>query len=184
MTEPAEGGADTASGGRGGDRLNPAGFPVTHGLPAAAGLPPGPQPVEVLLVEDDAGDELMTREAFEDNRIGNRLHVVRDGRQALDFLYRLGDHADAPRPGLVLLDLNLPRVDGRQVLEKIKADPNLADIPVVVLTTSSAEEDILRSYNLHANAYVTKPVDLDRFVAAIRTIDDFFVTVVKLPRRA
>jgi two-component system response regulator len=181
----ATGGADaTTSAGRSGEHLNSGGFPITPGLPAAAGLPPGPQPVEVLLVEDDAGDELMTREAFEDNRIGNRLHVVRDGREALDYLYRLGGYADAPRPGLVLLDLNLPRVDGRQVLEKIKADPDLADIPVVVLTTSSAEEDILRSYNLHANAYVTKPVDLDRFVAAIRTIDDFFVTVVKLPRRA
>jgi CheY-like chemotaxis protein len=142
------------------------------------------QPIEVLLVEDDPGDELMTREAFEDNKIRNTLHVVRDGQEALDFLYRRGEYADAPRPDLVLLDLNLPRYDGRQVLEQIKGDPELSLIPVVVLTTSSAEEDILRSYKLHANAYVTKPVDLDQFIAAVRQIDEFFVTVVRLPGRA
>jgi CheY-like chemotaxis protein len=141
-----------------------------------------PKPVEVLLVEDDAGDELMTREAFEENRIGNTLHVVRDGLEALDFLYRRGDHPAAPRPDLILLDLNLPKYDGRQVLEQIKADPDLCHIPVVVLTTSSAEQDILRSYKLHANAYVSKPVELEQFIAAIRQIDDFFVTFVKLPR--
>nr|WP_202446059.1 MULTISPECIES: response regulator [Streptomyces] len=137
-----------------------------------------------MLVEDDPGDELMTREAFEDNKIRNTLHVVRDGQEALDFLYRQGEHTDAPRPDLVLLDLNLPRYDGRQVLEKIKTDPELALIPVVVLTTSSAEEDILRSYKLHANAYVTKPVDLEQFIGAVRQIDDFFVSVVRLPGRA
>nr|WP_202532975.1 MULTISPECIES: response regulator [unclassified Streptomyces] len=136
------------------------------------------------MVEDDPGDELMTREAFEDNKIRNTLHVARDGEEALDFLYRRGAHADAPRPDLILLDLNLPKYDGRQVLEQIKQDPELALIPVVVLTTSSAEEDILRSYKLHANAYVTKPVDLDQFIAAVRQIDDFFVTVVRLPGRA
>ncbi|MBT2429550.1 response regulator [Streptomyces sp. ISL-112] len=140
------------------------------------------QPVEVLLVEDDPGDELMTREAFEDNKIGNTLHVVRDGEEALDFLYRRGRHTGAPRPDLILLDLNLPKYDGRQILQKIKSDEDLAHIPVVVLTTSSAEEDILRSYKLHANAYVTKPVDLDQFIAAVRQIDEFFVTVVRLPR--
>ncbi|MFB8752557.1 response regulator [Streptomyces parvulus] len=140
-------------------------------------------PIDVLLVEDDPGDELMTREAFEDNKIGNTLHVVRDGEEALDFLYRRGDHAGAPRPDLILLDLNLPKYDGRQVLEQIKSDSELSDIPVVVLTTSAAEEDILRSYKLHANAYVTKPVDLDQFIAAVRQIDDFFVQVVRLPRR-
>ncbi|OEJ23236.1 two-component system response regulator [Streptomyces agglomeratus] len=140
------------------------------------------QPIEVLLVEDDPGDELMTREAFKDNKIGNTLHVAHDGQEALDFLYRKGQHTNAPRPDLILLDLNLPKYDGRQVLERIKSDPDLAHIPVVVLTTSSAEEDILRSYRLHANAYVTKPVDLDQFVSAIRQIDDFFVTVVRLPR--
>ncbi|NLG55441.1 MAG: response regulator [Rhodococcus sp.] len=140
------------------------------------------QPIDVLLVEDDPGDELMTREAFEFNKVGNTLHVVRDGEQALDFLYQRGEHTDAIRPDLILLDLNLPKYDGRQVLEKIKNDPDLSDIPVVILTTSAAEEDILRSYKLHANAYVTKPVDLDQFIAAIRQIDDFFVQVVRLPR--
>lgn len=142
------------------------------------------QPIEVLLVEDDPGDELMTREAFEDNKIRNTLHVVRDGEEALDFLYRRGAHPKAPRPDLILLDLNLPKYDGRQVLAQIKADAELALIPVVVLTTSSAEEDILRSYKLHANAYVTKPVDLDQFIAAVKQIDDFFVTVVRLPGRS
>jgi two-component system response regulator len=139
------------------------------------------QPITVLLVEDDPGDELMTREAFEHNKVGNALHVVRDGAEALDFLYRRGAHAAAPRPDLVLLDLNLPKRDGREVLEEIKSHPDLSAIPVVVLTTSSAEEDIMRSYRLHANAYVTKPVDFDQFINAIRQIDDFFVTVVRLP---
>ncbi|GAB2817197.1 response regulator [Actinocorallia aurea] len=140
------------------------------------------EPIEVLLVEDDPGDELMTREAFETNKIGNRLHVVRDGAEALDYLFRQGEYADAVRPDLILLDLNLPKRDGREVLEQIKTSPELAAIPVVILTTSSAEEDILRSYHLHANAYVTKPVDFDQFIAAIHKIDEFFVTVVKLPR--
>lgn len=139
--------------------------------------------IDVLLVEDDPGDELMTREAFEFNKVGNNLHVVRDGEQALDFLYRRGEYANAIRPDLILLDLNLPKYDGRQVLEKIKSDEDLADIPVVILTTSGAEEDIVRSYKLHANAYVTKPVDLDQFIAAVRQIDDFWVQVVRLPGR-
>ncbi|MCA1004713.1 response regulator [Rhodococcus hoagii] len=139
--------------------------------------------IDVLLVEDDPGDELMTREAFEFNKVGNNLHVVRDGEQALDFLYRRGEYADAIRPDLILLDLNLPKYDGRQVLETIKSDQDLADIPVVILTTSGAEEDIVRSYKLHANAYVTKPVDLDQFIAAVRQIDDFWVQVVRLPGR-
>jgi CheY-like chemotaxis protein len=138
--------------------------------------------VDVLLVEDDPGDVLMTREAFEHHKLRNNLHVVADGVEALRFLRREGEHADAPRPGLVLLDLNLPRKDGREVLAEIKSDESLRSIPVVVLTTSEAEEDILRSYDLHANAYVTKPVDFDRFIDVIRQIDDFFVTVVKLPR--
>ncbi|AHD19225.1 response regulator [Rhodococcus pyridinivorans] len=141
------------------------------------------RPIDVLLVEDDPGDELMTREAFEDNKIGNTLHVVRDGEEALDFLYRRGEYENAPRPDLILLDLNLPKYDGRQVLEQVKSDTDLTDIPVVVLTTSAAEEDILRSYKLHANAYVTKPVDLDQFIHAVRQIDEFFVQVVRLPRR-
>ncbi|GFG97475.1 response regulator [Mycobacterium timonense] len=137
--------------------------------------------IDILLVEDDPGDELITREAFEHNKLKNRLHVAHDGEEGLDYLYRRGEFADAPRPDLILLDLNLPKYDGRQLLEKVKSDPDLAQIPVVVLTTSSAEEDILKSYKLHANAYVTKPVDLDQFMKAVRQIDEFFVQVVRLP---
>jgi CheY-like chemotaxis protein len=139
--------------------------------------------VDVLLVEDDEGDVLMTREAFEFYKIGNPLHVVTDGAQALQFVRRTGPFADAPRPGLILLDVNLPRVSGLEVLAELKADPDLMLVPVVMLTTSQAEEDILRSYRLHANAYVTKPVDFENFVAAIRQIDDFFLSLVKLPER-
>lgn len=138
--------------------------------------------IDVLLVEDDPGDALMTQEAFEHHKIRNILHVVKDGVEALEFLRREGQYADAPRPGLILLDLNLPRKDGRDVLAEVKTDDELRSIPVVVLTTSEAEEDILRSYSLYANAYVTKPVDFDRFIEVVRQIDDFFVTVVKLPR--
>ncbi len=139
--------------------------------------------VQVLLVEDDPGDVLMTREAFEDYKVHNQLHVVNDGEQAMAFLRQEGEYADLPRPDLVLLDLNLPRMDGRQVLDAIKSDPDLSSIPVVVLTTSEAEDDVLRSYSLHANAYVTKPVDFERFINVVRQIDDFFVSVVRLPRR-
>ena len=138
--------------------------------------------IDVLLVEDDPGDALMTQEAFEHHKIRNSLHIVKDGVEALEFLRREGQYENAPRPGLILLDLNLPRKDGREVLSEVKADAELRSIPVVVLTTSEAEEDILRSYSLHANAYVTKPVDFDRFIEVVRQIDDFFVTVVKLPR--
>ncbi len=140
------------------------------------------KPVDVLLVEDDEGDVLMTKEAFEFHKIRNPLHVVTDGEQALQFVRRTGPFADAPRPGLILLDVNLPRVNGLEVLAELKQDPDLLLIPVVMLTTSKAEEDILRSYQLHANAYVSKPVDFDNFVAAIRQIDDFFLTLVQLPR--
>ena len=140
------------------------------------------EPVDVLLVEDDPGDVLMTREAFEFYKIRNPLHVVSDGEQALHFLRRTGNFADAPRPGLILLDVNLPRVSGLEVLAELKKDPELLLIPVVMLTTSQADEDILRSYQLHANAYVSKPVDFEQFIAAIRQIDDFFMTLVKLPR--
>ncbi|GAA4733114.1 response regulator [Isoptericola chiayiensis] len=139
--------------------------------------------IEVLLVEDDPGDVLMTREAFAEHKVANRLSVVADGVSALEFLRRTGEHADAPVPDLILLDLNLPRMDGREVLAAVKADPDLKHIPVVVLTTSEAEEDVLRSYALHANAYVTKPVDFDRFIEVVRQIDDFFVSVVRLPAR-
>jgi CheY-like chemotaxis protein len=138
--------------------------------------------IDVLLVEDDPGDVLMTREAFQHYKIRNQLHVVTDGEQALQFLHRTGEYASAPRPGLILLDLNLPRRDGLEVLAELKADPGLRVIPVVILTTSQAEEDILRSYSLHANAYVSKPVDFERFMEVIRQIDSFFVTVVQLPR--
>ena len=138
--------------------------------------------IDVLLVEDDPGDALMTQEAFEHHKIRNTLHVASDGVEALRFVRREAPFEDAPRPGLILLDLNLPRKDGREVLSEVKNDPELRSIPVVVLTTSEAEEDILRSYSLHANAYVTKPVDFDRFIEVVRQIDDFFVTVVKLPR--
>lgn len=141
------------------------------------------QPIEVLLVEDDPGDALMTREAFAEHKVGNRLHVVSDGVEALRFLRREGEYAQAPRPHLILLDLNLPRKDGREVLQEIKQDENLARIPVVVLTTSEAEEDVIHSYQLHANAYVTKPVDFDQFIKVVQQIDDFFVTVVRLPHR-
>jgi CheY-like chemotaxis protein len=137
--------------------------------------------VHVLLVEDDPGDVLMTQEAFEHHRIRNPLHVVSDGAAALRFLRREGEHADAPRPGLILLDLNLPLMNGREVLAEVKSDERLRSIPVVVLTTSQAKEDIVRSYDLYANAYVTKPVDFTRFMEIIRQIDDFFVTVVRLP---
>jgi CheY-like chemotaxis protein len=137
--------------------------------------------VDVLLVEDDPGDVLMTQEAFADHKVHNRLHVVADGVEAMAFLRKEGSYADVPTPDLILLDLNLPKMDGREVLAAIKEDPTLRSIPVVILTTSEAEEDVLRSYSLHANAYVTKPVDFERFIQVVRRIDDFFVTVVRLP---
>lgn len=139
--------------------------------------------IQILLVEDDPGDVLITREAFAENKVRNNLSVVADGETAMAFLRREGDFAAAPRPDLILLDLNLPRKAGHEVLAEIKSDADLQRIPVVVLTTSDAEEDIVRSYDLHANAYVTKPVDFDRFLNVVRQIDDFFVTVVKLPGR-
>jgi len=140
-------------------------------------------PIQVLLVEDDPGDVLMTREAFKDYKIANELTVVSNGEDAIAFLRREGAYANAPTPDLVLLDLNLPRRDGREVLREVKGDESLRRIPVVVLTTSDAEEDVLSSYDLHANAYVRKPVDFEQFVAAVRAIDDFFISVVRLPGR-
>lgn len=139
--------------------------------------------IDVLLVEDDPGDVLMTREAFEHNKVRNTLTVVADGVSALEYLRKEGEHADATTPDLILLDLNLPRMDGREVLEALKADERLRMIPVVVLTTSEAEDDVVRSYALHANAYVTKPVDFDAFITVVRQIDEFFVEVVRLPQR-
>jgi CheY-like chemotaxis protein len=139
------------------------------------------RPIEILLVEDDPGDTLITTEALQRSRVTNNLNCVANGEEALAYLRRDGDYADAVRPDLVLLDLNLPRRDGREVLAEVKADESLRRIPVVVLTTSQAEEDILRSYDLHANAYVTKPVDFDRFVDVVRSIDEFYFTIVRLP---
>lgn len=140
--------------------------------------------IDVLLIEDDPGDVLMTQEAFADHKVRNRLTVVTDGVDALALLRKEGQYADFPTPDLILLDLNLPRMDGREVLAEIKNDPALSHIPVVVLTTSEAQEDILGSYRLHANAYVTKPVDFEQFIRIVRQIDDFFISVVKLPRTA
>ena len=139
------------------------------------------RPVEILLVEDNPGDVRLTREALKEGKVRNNLYVTPDGVEALRFLRREGEHAQAVRPDLILLDLNLPRMDGREVLEVIKADPDLRHIPVVVLTSSQAEQDIVRAYDLHANCYVTKPVDLDQFIHVVRSIEDFWFTIVKLP---
>ena len=139
------------------------------------------QVIDVLLVEDDPGDVLMTREALELSPVHSTLHVVGDGEQAMRYLRRTGEFTGAPRPGLILLDLNLPRRNGLEVLAELKADPDLLTIPVVIFSTSQAETDIVASYQLHANAYITKPVSLDLFNEAIRRVDDFFLTLVKLP---
>jgi two-component system, chemotaxis family, response regulator Rcp1 len=137
--------------------------------------------IEILLIEDNPGDADLTREALLEAKVHNRLHVVDDGAKALDFLFKRGAYADAPRPDIILLDLNLPKKDGRQVLAEVKAEPRLADIPVVILTTSQAEEDIIRSYQLHANCYITKPVDFKQFLKVVKSIEEFWLTVVKLP---
>ena len=139
------------------------------------------EPIDILLVEDNPGDVRLTVEALKEAKVLNSLETVDDGVKALAFLRKEGPYAEAKRPDLILLDLNLPRKDGRQVLEEIKQDPGLKAIPVVILTSSKAEEDILRSYNLHANCYVTKPVDLERFLEVVRLIEDFWLTVVRLP---
>ena len=138
-------------------------------------------PVEILLVEDNLGDARLTREALKEGKVYNNLHWAKDGVEALEFLHRQGKYADAPRPDIILLDLNLPKKDGREVLEEIKIDPQLKCIPVVVLTTSKAEEDVLKTYGLHANCYVTKPVDLEQFIVVVKSIDMFWLTVVTLP---
>jgi CheY-like chemotaxis protein len=143
--------------------------------------PAGLRVIDVLLVEDDPGDALMIREAFELSPVPSTLHVVGDGEQAMHFLRRTSQFTGAPRPGLILLDLNLPRRHGLEVLAELKADPDLLMIPVVVLTTSQAETDIVASYQLHANAYITKPVSFDLFTEAIRQVDDFFLILVQLP---
>jgi CheY-like chemotaxis protein len=138
-------------------------------------------PIEVLLVEDSPGDVRLTREAFKDAKVHINLHVATDGANAMAFLSREGEHANAPRPDLILLDLNLPKKDGREVLQEIKESPTLKSIPVVILTTSSSEADILKSYRLHANCYITKPVGLDGFLTVVKSIDNFWLSVVKLP---
>jgi chemotaxis family two-component system response regulator Rcp1 len=138
-------------------------------------------PIEILLVEDNPGDVDLTREALESGKIKNLLHVAVNGEEAMAFLRRKGKHTHAPRPDLVLLDLNLPRMDGREVLNEIKSDDDLKRIPVVVLTSSKAEEDILKVYNLHANCYITKPIDLLQFLKVVHVIEDFWFTIVKLP---
>jgi chemotaxis family two-component system response regulator Rcp1 len=137
--------------------------------------------VEILLVEDNPGDERLTREALKEGKVYSNLHWVKDGVEAMEFLQRRGKYAEAPRPDIVLLDLNLPKKDGREVLEEIKTSENLKSIPVVILTTSKAEEDVLKTYNLHANCYVTKPVDLEKFIVVVKSIDAFWLTVVTLP---
>jgi two-component system, chemotaxis family, response regulator Rcp1 len=137
--------------------------------------------VEILLVEDNPGDVRLTLEALKDAKVRNNLSIVGDGEQAMAFLRRQGNYANAPHPDLILLDLNLPRKDGREVLAEIKSDPVLRRIPVVVLTTSQAEEDILRAYNLNANCFVTKPMDLDQFLKVVRAIEDFWLEIVRLP---
>lgn len=137
--------------------------------------------IQVLLVEDNPGDVRLTKEALKEGKLLNQLTVVGDGVEALSFLRKQGIYADAPQPELILLDLNLPKKDGREVLAEIKADPNLRRITVVVLTTSSSEEDILKIYDLHANCYITKPVDLEQFMGVVKSIEDFWVSVVKLP---
>jgi CheY-like chemotaxis protein len=139
------------------------------------------EPVEILLAEDNPGDAKLTRKALEQGNIINNLHHVTDGKEALAFLRQEGEYDDEPRPDLVLLDLNMPRMDGRDLLERIKDDPDLRRIPVVVMTSSEAEEDIVQSYDLHANAYLTKPIDFDGFLDIVGTIEDFWLTVVKMP---
>jgi CheY-like chemotaxis protein len=140
-------------------------------------------PVEILLVEDNPGDAVLTREAFKDCKLVNAMHHVHDGVEALAFLRQEGPYAGRPRPDLILLDLNLPRMDGREVLAAIKRDEDLKRIPVIILTTSDDERDVLKAYNLHANCFITKPIALDRFLAVVRSIEEFWLTIVRLPRK-
>ena len=140
------------------------------------------KPIEILLVEDNPGDVRLTREVLRETKVRNTLHVAQDGVEALDFLKGRGKHAGVARPDLILLDLNLPRKDGREVLREVKEDPDLRRIPIVVLTTSKAEADVVRSYNLHANCYISKPVDLEQFISVVKAIEGFWLTIVKLPK--
>ncbi len=138
--------------------------------------------VEILLIEDNPGDARLTQEALNDGKVKNNLHIVYDGVEATDFLFKRNEYHDAPRPDLIILDLNLPKKNGQEVLSEIKADPGLKSIPVIVLTISKAEEDIIRSYNLHANCFLIKPIDLNQFFDVVRSIEDFWLSLVKLPR--
>lgn len=138
-------------------------------------------PFEILLVEDNPGDVFLTQEAFREGRLAHRLSVVEDGEEALRFLRREGEHKGAPQPDLILLDLNLPKKDGRELLGEVKTDPDLRQIPIIVLTTSAAEQDIARAYKLHANCYLTKPIQMDDFLKTIRSVEDFWLSVVRLP---
>ena len=139
--------------------------------------------VEILLVEDNEGDVRLTKEALKEGKVRNNMHVASDGVQAMEFLQRKGKYADAVRPDIILLDLNLPRKDGREVLAEVKADEQLRRIPVVILTTSKDDEDILKTYDLHANCYITKPVGLEQFITVVKSVEDFWLTIVKLPQR-
>ncbi len=139
------------------------------------------QPIEILMIEDNPSDVRLTKEAFKDAKVRNRMHVAVDGEDAMVFLHREGRHSEAPRPDLILLDLNLPKKNGREVLAEIKSDSELRRIPVVILTTSDDERDIMTAYDLHVNAYVKKPVDLEQFIKIVEAVEDFWLTVVKLP---
>jgi two-component system, chemotaxis family, response regulator Rcp1 len=139
------------------------------------------QPIEILLVEDNPGDTRLAKEALKESKLINNLSIAEDGVEAMNFLYKKGKYSNAPRPDLVILDLNLPKKDGREVLAEIKNDDDLKRIPVVILTISKAEEDILKSYNLHANCFITKPLDLNQFIRVVKSIEDFWLTIVKLP---
>jgi CheY-like chemotaxis protein len=141
------------------------------------------KPIEILLVEDNPGDVRLTKEALKEGKVTNNLQIARDGEEAMDLLHRRGNYREAPRPDLILLDLNLPKKDGREVLAEIKTDDDLKTIPVVVLTMSKAEEDILKTYQHHANCYITKPIDMDQFLAVMKQTESFWLTVVKLPSR-
>jgi len=139
------------------------------------------KPIDILLVEDNPGDARLAMEALKDSKVRNNLYLVQDGVEAMQFLHHEGQYAQSPRPDLILLDLNLPKKDGREVLAEIKSDPDLKRIPVVILTVSKAEEDILKTYNLHANCYISKPIDLGQFIKVVKSIEDFWLTIVKLP---
>jgi len=139
------------------------------------------KPIDILIVEDNQGDARLIREVLNDGKVFTTLHIVKDGVQAMEFLRKKGEYSKAPYPDLIILDLNLPKMDGREVLAEIKNDEKLKKIPVVIMTISQAEEDILKSYNLHANCFVTKPIDLDQFIKVIKSIEEFWFSIVKLP---